>query len=82
VAFRIEILFSGPASDNELDRAQIIGDKDVRQAMEGLVGVLKNAGLDVTLAVRSVNSIPARNRKRLERQEAAQREVGYQQEAA
>jgi hypothetical protein len=39
--------------------------------MEGLMGVLKNAGLDVTLAVRSVNSIPARNRKRIERQEAA-----------
>lgn len=79
MAFRIELLFSGPASDNELDRAKIVGDKDVGQAIESLVSVLKNVGFDCTPTVRSVNSIPSRRKGRSRATPAEP--VGYNQAA-
>lgn len=56
MAFRIEVLFSGPASENELDRAKIVGSTEVVVAIDKLNAALHEAGLDSTVSVRSVNS--------------------------
>ena len=54
---RIEILFVGDAPDSELERAKILGSKEVGEAIEDLRSVLANLQLDVTVTAHSVRKM-------------------------
>jgi len=58
---RIEILLAGDAPDSELERAKILGSKEVGEAIEDLRSVLANLQLDAVVTAHSVRKM-ARHR--------------------
>jgi hypothetical protein len=58
--FRVDVLFSGPVPDDEMERTDLIGKvlPDIRALREQMHKV----GLEITLTVKTVNSVPGRPR--------------------
>ncbi len=54
---RIEILFAGDAPDSELERARILGSKEVGEAIEDLRSVLANMQLEAVVTAHSVRKM-------------------------
>ena len=70
---RIEILFAGDAPDSELERAKILGSKEVGDAIEDLRSVLANLQLDAVVTAHSVRKmVKHRGPGRLKLQEAVE----------
>jgi hypothetical protein len=68
---RIEIVFAGDAPDSELERAKILGSKEVGDAIAELQSVLANLQLDAAVTAHSVRKMPKLRSARLKLQEAA-----------
>jgi hypothetical protein len=54
--FRTEILFSAPTPDDEMERIGILSK--VLPKVAELLSHIKDAGLDATLTIKTVNSVP------------------------
>jgi len=70
---RIEILFVGDAPDSELERAKILGSREVGDAIAELQSVLRNLQFDATVTGRIVRKmVKHRGPGRLKLQEAVE----------
>lgn len=56
--YRIEILFAGSAPGNEMDRARILANQAVTDAVDALQRALEHAGMQTVATARSVRVTP------------------------
>ena len=61
--YRIQILFSGDAPDDELERARILGAEDVAEAVLHLSKALEAHGFSHTVQAQTIRRIPKRPRQ-------------------
>jgi hypothetical protein len=60
--FRVDVLFSSPVPDDEMDRTDLIGK--VLPDIRALGEQMQKVGLNVKLTVKTVNSVPGRPRSK------------------
>jgi len=69
---RIEILFVGDAPDSELERAKILGSREVGDAITDLRTVLANLQLEATVTAHSVRKMTYKPRSARKLQEVVE----------